>query len=86
MHWHVDSMVPSDRARDWLTGTQEHVVQWHPTILSKLALVPQRTFAAYSKAELGDAYQKGDFVVMLPDCKQTGPQSCEAESKQYLSS
>ncbi|KAM4066848.1 galactosyl transferase GMA12/MNN10 family protein [Hirsutella rhossiliensis] len=63
----------------------EHIVQWHPTILSKLALVPQRTFAAYSKAELGDAYQKGDFVIIFPDCKQTGPHSCEAESKRYLS-
>lgn len=70
--------------RIWLTKIQEHIVQWHPTVLSKLALVPQRTFAAYSKAELGDSYQKGDFVVLFPDCKPTGPQSCETESKRYL--
>jgi mannan polymerase II complex MNN11 subunit len=27
---------------------QEHIVQWHPTILTKLALVPQRTMNAYA--------------------------------------
>ncbi|RCI12470.1 hypothetical protein L249_0375 [Ophiocordyceps polyrhachis-furcata BCC 54312] len=60
---------------------QEHVVQWHPTVLSKLALVPQRTMAAYSQSKLGEAYQKGDMVVMFPECK---PQTCEPESKPYL--
>ena len=27
---------------------QEHVVQWHPTILTKLVLIPQRLLNAYS--------------------------------------
>ncbi|KAI9155408.1 alpha-1,2-galactosyltransferase [Paramyrothecium foliicola] len=62
----------------------EHIVQWHPTILSRLALVPQRTIASYTRTDLGDVYQSGDFVVMFPDCDEVGDQSCEAESKHYL--
>ncbi|PHH90279.1 hypothetical protein CDD83_4080 [Cordyceps sp. RAO-2017] len=62
----------------------EHIVQWHPTVLSKLALVPQRTFAAYLHPTRGDAYQQGDFVVISPDCTQTGAQSCETDLKPYL--
>ena len=58
-------------------------MQWHPTILSKLALVPQRTIASYSQPELGDTYQPGDFVVMFAGCTQTGPDSCETESSRY---
>ncbi|OAA44255.1 alpha-1,2-galactosyltransferase-like protein [Metarhizium rileyi] len=61
----------------------EHIVQWHPTILSKLALVPQRTLAAYSRATIGEQYQEGDFVVLFPGCTQTGEQSCQTESSHY---
>ncbi|PNY19939.1 alpha-1,2-galactosyltransferase [Tolypocladium capitatum] len=61
----------------------EHIVQWHPTILSKLALVPQREFAAYSEPDLGDSYQDGDFVVMFEGCTELGPDSCETESSHY---
>ncbi|KAG6039721.1 hypothetical protein E4U41_002160 [Claviceps citrina] len=62
----------------------EHIVQWHPTILSKLALVPQRTLASYSQSSLGDQYQEGDFVVMFAECAQRGDQSCQTESSHYL--
>lgn len=65
------------------TVTQEHLVQWHPTILSKLALVPQRTFASYSRPTLGEQYQEGDFVAMFPGCARTGRESCEVESGQF---
>ncbi|KAG8419391.1 Glycosyltransferase 34 protein [Metarhizium acridum] len=61
----------------------EHIVQWHPTILSKLALVPQRTLASYSKSTVGEQYQEGDFVVLFPDCTQTGEESCQTESSRY---
>lgn len=61
----------------------EHIVQWHPTILSKLALVPQRTLASYSQSSLGDQYQEGDFVVVFAGCTQTGQQSCQTESSHY---
>ncbi|KFA79722.1 hypothetical protein S40288_00686 [Stachybotrys chartarum IBT 40288] len=64
--------------------TLEHIVQWHPTILSKLALIPQRTLASYTRTETGDVYQAGDFVVMFPGCKESGEKSCEAESASYL--
>ncbi|KAG6006755.1 hypothetical protein E4U21_006740 [Claviceps maximensis] len=62
----------------------EHIVQWHPTILSKLALVPQRTMAAYSQAFLGDQYQEGDFVVLFAGCSHTEEQSCQTESLVYV--
>ncbi|KJZ71981.1 hypothetical protein HIM_08661 [Hirsutella minnesotensis 3608] len=62
----------------------EHIVQWHPTILSKLALIPQRTFSAYQSGA-GDAYQKGDFVILFPTCTEKGVDSCETMSKPYLS-
>lgn len=63
--------------------TQEHIVQWHPTILSKLALVPQRTLGPYTRTDQGNAYQDGDFVVMFPGCTATGAQSCETVSSSY---
>ena len=59
------------------------MVQWHPTILSKIALVPQRTMASYAHAGLGDGYKEGDFVVMLKGCGVQGQTSCEQESKWY---
>ncbi|PTB63024.1 glycosyltransferase family 34 protein [Trichoderma citrinoviride] len=61
----------------------EHIVQWHPTILSKLALVPQRALGPYTRTDQGDAYQDGDFVVMFTGCAKSGPQSCETESANY---
>ncbi|KAM3502984.1 hypothetical protein MY10362_004498 [Beauveria mimosiformis] len=61
----------------------EHIVQWHPTVLSKLALVPQRTFASYSKPTLGEQYQEGDFVAMFAGCSNIGHESCEVESGRF---
>ncbi|KAL7920431.1 glycosyltransferase family 34 protein [Trichoderma austrokoningii] len=61
----------------------EHIVQWHPTILSKLALVPQRTLGPYTRTDQGDAYQDGDFVVYFWGCAKSGQGSCETESSSY---
>ncbi|KAK5989296.1 putative alpha-1,2-galactosyltransferase C8D2.17 [Cladobotryum mycophilum] len=61
----------------------EHIVQWHPTILSKLALVPQRTISAYTNTDKGEVYQDGDFVVMFAGCTKTGQSSCETESSHF---
>ncbi|CAM1509472.1 Fc.00g032110.m01.CDS01 [Cosmosporella sp. VM-42] len=58
----------------------EHIVQWHPTILSKLALIPQRTLASYTHMDLGVPYQEGDFVVMMAGCKDMGVERCQAEA------
>ncbi|KAF5565172.1 alpha-1,2-galactosyltransferase [Fusarium napiforme] len=62
----------------------EHIVQWHPTILSKLALIPQRTFASYGRNKEGNAYRDGDFVTLLVDCTVTGQTSCDKQSHFYL--
>ncbi|KOS19154.1 hypothetical protein ESCO_001309 [Escovopsis weberi] len=65
------------------THALEHIVQWHPTILSKLALVPQKTIAAYTSTDKGEVYQDGDFVVMFAGCSKTGLTSCETESAHF---
>ncbi|KAM0128340.1 hypothetical protein ACHAP3_008392 [Botrytis cinerea] len=59
----------------------EHIVQWHPTILSKLALVPQKIMNAYSSDE-AEGYKDGDFVVRLPGCDQSG-RDCGKEAEKY---
>ncbi|KAI5800018.1 galactosyl transferase GMA12/MNN10 family-domain-containing protein [Geopyxis carbonaria] len=71
------------------THALEHIVQWHPTILTKLALIPQKIMNSYptpieSKlAESGDAiYEKGDFVVHFHNCWNPG-RSCEKEFMAY---
>ncbi|KAM5350477.1 hypothetical protein ACJ41O_006982 [Fusarium nematophilum] len=61
----------------------EHIVQWHPTILSKLALVPQRTFASYARNKEGNSYRDGDFVALMIDCTITGATSCDKLSHYY---
>ena len=63
----------------------EHLVQWHGTILLRLALVPQRIMNAYLKGEGDEVYNTGDFVASLHGCD--GPdkgRSCEAEATQLL--
>ncbi|OJD31800.1 glycosyltransferase family 34 protein [Diplodia corticola] len=58
----------------------EHIVQWHGTILAKLALVPQRIMNAYTRAEEGTKegmYQEGDFIVAFPDCIDDKKNTCE---------
>lgn len=61
----------------------EHIVQWHPTILSKLAIVPQRYINSYNTEESGEAYQNGDMVVRFPGCAKVGYPACEAEAAKY---
>ncbi|KAL1648858.1 putative alpha-1,6-mannosyltransferase mnn11 [Diplodia intermedia] len=58
----------------------EHIVQWHGTILAKLALVPQRIMNAYTRAEEGSKegmYQEGDFIAAFPDCIDDKKTTCE---------
>jgi mannan polymerase II complex MNN11 subunit len=64
---------------------QEHIVQWHPTILSKLALVPQRIMNAYPKGQTvneSEAYKDGDFIVRFAGCEQAG-RSCATEAEPF---
>lgn len=57
-----------------------HILQWHPFVLSRTAIVPARTISAkHSEIELpssskgGDSshYYDGDFVVEWSDCEDT---------------
>ncbi|KAI5457390.1 galactosyl transferase GMA12/MNN10 family-domain-containing protein [Mariannaea sp. PMI_226] len=62
----------------------EHIVQWHPTILTKLALVPQRTLASYTGTNDEDSYRDGDFVAVMAGCQPQGPNSCEEQSRRLI--
>lgn len=59
-------------------------MQWHPTILSKLAIVPQRLINAYSNNKVGAQYEDNDIVVRFPGCANPGELQCEEESKRFL--
>jgi mannan polymerase II complex MNN11 subunit len=71
----------------------EHVVQWHPTILAKLALVPQKVMNSYN-IRIGDGkgdktagedglWQEGDFLVRFPGCETTKKRNCDDEMMPY---
>ncbi|EFW98829.1 alpha-mannosyltransferase [Grosmannia clavigera kw1407] len=66
------------------THALEHIVQWHPTILSKMAIVPQRTINAYSKNEHGAVYEPGDLSVRVVACIRTSSTICENEAQSYI--
>lgn len=65
-------------------------MQWHPTILSKLAIVPQRFINAYSRDKHGAEYQDGDIVVRFPGCTSgaatpaSGEVKCDEEARRFL--
>ncbi|KAK9464874.1 galactosyl transferase GMA12/MNN10 family-domain-containing protein [Lipomyces arxii] len=56
----------------------EHIAQWHPTVLSKMAVIPQRIFNAYPNGVGESQYQDGDFVASLVGC-DTPERSCVRE-------
>ncbi|KAI9862583.1 MAG: hypothetical protein M1830_006174, partial [Pleopsidium flavum] len=70
-----------------LMKTQEHVVQWHPTILTKLALVPQRIMNAYPGPLTGHEgshlFEEEDFVIRFAGCETNATRSCEKEMEPY---
>ncbi|MCJ1311633.1 hypothetical protein MMC25_005306 [Agyrium rufum] len=62
----------------------EHIVQWHPTILAKLALIPQRTINSYtvdiaSRGGRKVTYEKDDFIVRAVGCESDANRHCEQE-------
>ena len=59
-------------------------MQWHPTVLAKMAIVDQSVLNAYSKGSKGAAYKEGDLVVRLADCAAAGAQACESEAQKYV--
>ncbi|KAI0806390.1 galactosyl transferase GMA12/MNN10 family-domain-containing protein [Xylaria sp. FL0064] len=78
-----DPMYRSYNFQKAETHALEHIVQWHPTILSKLAIVPQRIINAYSTAEHGAQYRDGDIAVVFAQCSGTGATSCANEAERY---
>ncbi|MCJ1280790.1 hypothetical protein MMC26_000107 [Xylographa opegraphella] len=62
----------------------EHIVQWHPTILTKLSLIPQRLLNSYTvkiESRGGDqvTYQEGDYVVRAVGCELDKSRDCAKE-------
>lgn len=68
----------------------EHIVQWHPTLLAKLAIIDQRMINSYnykspekSTPAFDSMWQPGDLVVNLKGC-ESRDRSCEAEMEHYF--
>ena len=65
-------------------AAQEHIVQWHPTILTKLVLIPIRTINSYS-AEIASrggkpvTFQENDFIARAVACEKDANRNCQAE-------
>ncbi|KAI0112053.1 galactosyl transferase GMA12/MNN10 family-domain-containing protein [Nemania sp. FL0031] len=78
-----DPMYRSYNFQKAETHALEHIVQWHPTILSKLAIVPQRAINAYSTVEHGAQYKDGDIAVVFAQCSGTGAKSCANDAERY---
>lgn len=64
------------------------MVQWHPTILTKLALIPQRLINSYnidiaSRGGKKAMYGDDDFVVRFVGCELDKDRNCEREMDHY---
>lgn len=78
----------------------EHLVQWHPTITSKLVLIPQRRLNSYNFAtsprtaadkdgkqalrEHDSMWGEGDLVVNFKGCAESKERDCEGEMRGYF--
>lgn len=62
-------------------------MQWHPTVLVRTALVPQRTLNAYSKDSAGASadgtYKDGDFIIRFPGCEDHQGRDCQELEAYY---
>jgi mannan polymerase II complex MNN11 subunit len=66
----------------------EHIVQWHPTILSRLGIIPQNILNSYSREPAigkgkADVYKEGDFVINFAGCDAVDQPKCEDEAKPF---
>lgn len=66
------------------THALEHIVQWHPTILSKMAVVPQRIINSYSKSDHGAIFERGDMAVRIVGCTKSSSSQCETEAEPFI--
>ncbi|KAF2689739.1 glycosyltransferase family 34 protein [Lentithecium fluviatile CBS 122367] len=63
----------------------EHIVQWHGTILAKLALVPQNMLNAYASGPANPKdgkYKEDDLVANFPGCAKD--HTCPTEQKPFF--
>lgn len=67
------------------THALEHIVQWHGTLLAKLALIPQNLINSYASgnAAQNGNYKEGDLVATFPGCN-TNKRSCAEEQAALL--
>lgn len=76
----------------------EHIIQWHPTVLARLAMVEQRLLNSYnfeskqSQDELDlnlgprthdSQWRSGDLLVNFKGCADDKERNCEHEIKHY---
>lgn len=64
----------------------EHIVQWHGTILAKLAMVPQNMLNAYTTGPANPKngqYKDGDLVASFPGCDKE-KRNCASEMEPML--
>lgn len=64
------------------------MVQWHPTMLSRLAIVPMELLNSYNRYDKGERiFKKGDLVVRAAGCVKNGEgeRTCESELAGYKS-
>ncbi|OJD23293.1 hypothetical protein ACJ73_05352 [Blastomyces percursus] len=64
------------------THALDHIIQWHPTLLAKLALIPQRILNSYttdSPSLMSDSlFNDGDFIARFLGCDAPKPKkTCE---------
>lgn len=63
-------------------------MQWHPTILTRLALVEQRLMNSYgidisSRGGKEAMFKDDDFVVRFVNCELDNNRNCEKEMEPY---
>ncbi|KAF9738070.1 hypothetical protein PMIN06_002910 [Paraphaeosphaeria minitans] len=64
----------------------EHIVQWHGTILAKLALIPQNLLNSYATGPFNPKfgkYKEADLVANFPGCARDKP-DCAAEQQPFF--
>lgn len=63
-------------------------MQWHPTVLARTAIVPQRVLNAYSKDSNGagpdGTYNDGDFIIRFPGCDNAQAKECIEMESYYM--
>ena len=62
-------------------------MQWHPTILSRLAIIPQRVLNAYSRGDIAGkthVWKDGDFVINFAGCSGPDAPMCENEAEPFM--